>query len=113
MYRETNADLLEPSLEKLQELGFSRLEDEEGNSGHVFRGFFHDLNITVELMQEDFMDDKIRWTAGKYDRDSVLLVAGACIADLFHPDLLVRCYTSIKKKEITLLLITNHNEPFF
>lgn len=90
----------------LHELGFTRLVNGEGYGEHVYRGYFHDLDITVELLKEDFMDDKIKWNTGKDDRDSILLVAGACIADLFHPDLLIRYYTAIKEENYLFELRT-------
>ena len=60
------------------------------NNVHVFGGLFHDLNITIQLLQEDFMDSKVTLTTEEFGPDSLLLIAGACISDLIQPDLFIR-----------------------
>ena len=88
--RETNADLLQPNIEKLQELGFKRLNEMDKDGQVLFGGLFNNLNITVQLLQEDFMESSVTLTTEEYGPDSVLLIAGACISDLIQPDLFIR-----------------------
>ena len=56
----------------------------------LFGGLFHNLNITVQLLQKDFMESDVKLTTEEFGPDSVLLIAGACISDLIQPDLFIR-----------------------
>ena len=98
---ETNPALREPALSALTALGFQRDSSSEsesdGGSDALVVGEVSGLKVSVRLLshREDFMDsqrtDRLRPSLRPSfaAKDAVLLIVGACVADLWPPDLLV------------------------